>query len=277
MDIYEEITRLRKEGRACAMATIVRTFGSSPRKEGTKMLVRDDGSTSGTIGGGAAEREVIALSLTAMADGSVRTVPFNLAGKDGAAACGGRLQVLIEPILPDPHLVIVGAGHIGKALCSVASFAGFRVTVVDDRSEYADPKAVPGVDRVVLNEFTDPFRGIPVNPQTYVLIATRGHDHDLDAVRSALSTEACYIGLVGSAQKRTQFLSALAREGYSEADVARIVTPVGLPIGSVTPEEIAISIAAQMIQKRRKDAISGIGLTACGGKVKEDGEAQAGS
>ncbi len=239
------------------------------------MLVRDDGSIVGTLGGGSVEQGVIELSLAAMSDGSVQTVPFNLTGMNGVPACGGKLLVLIEPILPAPHLVIAGAGHVGKALSVVASFTGFKVTVVDDRSEFASRQAVPNAECVVLNEFTDPFNGVTINRDTYILIATRGHDHDLDALKAALATEACYVGLVGSSHKKALLLASLTDAGFSDADTGRVITPVGLPIGSVTPEEIAISIMAQIVQKRRKNALSGVGSVACGGAIQEDGEAQA--
>ncbi len=274
MDIYEEITRLKKDGRSCALATIVQSHGSSPRKEGTKMLVRDDGSTAGTLGGGCMEQGVIELSREAMKDGSAQTVEFNLTGKHGTLACGGQLLVFIEPILPDPHLVVLGAGHVGKALATIAWFSGFRVTVIDDRDEFANKDNIPYAHDIVVNEFTEPFSGITVGRDAYVVIATRGHDHDLDALKAVLAGEARYVGLVGSKHKRAVLFSSLRQAGFSEAVTGRVTTPAGISIGSVTPEEIAISIVAQIIEQRRKNALPDLGHSSCGGIVQKDGAAK---
>ena len=137
MDIYEEIVRLKKEGRSCALAMIVQCAGSSPQKEGAKMLVRDDGSIVGTMGGGCLEAEVIQASVMTIRDGATRTIPFELTERHGGLVCGGKVLVYIEPILPEPRLIILGAGHVGRALTKVAKFSGFRTTIVDDREEHA--------------------------------------------------------------------------------------------------------------------------------------------
>lgn len=270
MDIYEELVKLKKEGRPCALATIVQSAGSSPQKEGAKMLVRDDGAISGTLGGGCIEAEVIALALISMKEGSPATVPFNLTEKNGGLLCGGKILVFIEPILPAPQLVILGAGHVGKALSAIAKFAGFRVTVIDDRGEFANRDNLPHASQVVVAEFGKAFDGMTINYNSYIIIATRGHNHDLDAVKSALATDARYIGLVGSKRKKAVLFKFLRDAGFSEDSVNRVITPVGLPIGSVTPEEIAISIMAQIIEQRRKDAPS-LSRPSCSRIIQEDG------
>ncbi|HET6516002.1 MAG TPA: XdhC/CoxI family protein [Thermodesulfovibrionales bacterium] len=277
MDIYEELLRIRKEGRPCALATIVQSDGSSPQKEGAKILVREDGSIVGTLGGGCIEAEVIDLSLLAIKDGLPQTIPFNLTEKQGGLLCGGKLLVFIEPILPKQHVVILGAGHVGKALSTVASFSGFRVTVVDDREEFANSRNLPHADHVVLSGFADPFLGCVVDGDSYIVIATRGHNHDFEALRAALTTEARFVGLVGSKRKKAVLSRYLKEAGFSDDDVARVITPVGLPIGSVTPEEIAISIMAQIIAKRRGNVSAGFSRSSCSGIVEEDGEAEAAS
>ncbi|MGO9612691.1 MAG: XdhC family protein [Dissulfurispiraceae bacterium] len=259
MDIFEELVRLKKEGRPCAIATIVQSLGSSPQKEGAKMLVKDDGSIAGTLGGGCIEAEVIQLCLLAIQGGSPQTVPFNLTEKHSGLICGGRILVFIEPILPNPHLVIIGAGHVGKALCSVANLSGFRVTVVDDREEFANGDNLPHATDIVLNDLGDAFNGIMPHRDSYIVIATRGHNHDLDALKAALKTEARYVGLVGSKRKRAVLFQFLKEAGFSEDQIGRVIIPAGLSIGSVTPEEIAISIMAQIIEQRRKNASSGLG------------------
>lgn len=277
MDIYEEIVRLRKEGRPSALATIVQCIGSSPQKEGSKMLVRDDGSIAGTMGGGCLEAEVIQSSLMAIRDGSPRTVPVGLTERHGGMVCGGKVLVYIEPLIPEPTLIILGAGHVGKALSGVAKFAGFKVKVVDDRQEYANGENIPDADEVMVNDFRSVFPRLPAGRGTYIVIATRGHNHDLDALKSALRTGANYIGLMGSRRKRALLFRTLKDEGFSPEDISRVITPVGLSIGSVTPEEIAISIMAQIIERRRGNGAQGIGGPPCSRRSEKDGETEAAS
>jgi xanthine dehydrogenase accessory factor len=189
--------------------------------------------------------------------------------------CGGTLLVYIEPVLVDPQLVILGAGHVGRAVARLARFTGFRVTVADDRPEHANRDAVPDAHEIVVHEFASMFDRLPVDRNTYLLIATRGHNHDLDAVKAALRTDAGYVGLLGSKRKKGLLLNALREAGFPQADIGRVIIPVGLPIGSVTPEEIAVSIMAQIIQHRREHAPTGVGGRSCGGVVNQDGTLQA--
>lgn len=274
MKIYEELLRLKKDGRVSALATIVQRSGSSPQKEGAKMLVRDDGTVVGTLGGGCIEAEVIQAALSAMRDGTPLTIPFELTEQRGGLVCGGRVAVFIEPVLPEPRLVVLGAGHVGKALARLGKFSGFHVTIVDDRDEYANRESLPDADRVVVSDFRNVFSGVFVGPAAFIVIATRGHVHDLDALRAALATQAGYIGLLGSRRKRALLFRTLSSEGYPDDQIARVITPVGLPIGSVTPEEIAVSIMAQIIELRRKHGACGVGARSCGGGVAEDGHCE---
>jgi len=274
MEIYEEIVRLKKLGRSSALATIVECKGSSPQKQGAKMLVRDDGTLIGTLGGGCIEADVVQHARMAMQDGQPRTVPFELTEKEGGLVCGGTLTVYIEPVFADPRLVILGAGHVGKALAKLARFAGFQVTVADDRAQFANRDSIPDAHELVVSEFPEVFARVPVDRGTYLVIATRGHNHDLDAVRAALRSEAGYIGLLGSRRKKGILINSLRAAGFPEDDIRRVIIPVGLPIGSVTPEEIAVSIMAQIIQHRREHAPRGLGDRSCGGVVAQDGPVQ---
>src|SRR4030043_1766800 len=269
MDIYEEILRLKKEGRSSAMATIVQCVGFSPQKEGAKMLVRDDGSILGTLGGGCIEAEIVEACRQAMKDGRPLTIPFELTEKRGGLVCGGKVLVYIEPVIPDPLIIILGAGHVGKALSKVARFSGFRVTVVDDREEYANKDNIPDANDIILTDFESVFSNVPVDTNTFIVIATRGHNHDLVALKAALSTEAGYIGLLGSKRKKALLFKTLKDEGFSQKDVDRVITPVGLSIGSVTPEEIAISIMAQIIKHRRENAHPGLSNPPCSRFIEE--------
>jgi xanthine dehydrogenase accessory factor len=275
MDIYEEIVRLRKRGRSSALATIIECRGSSPQKQGAKMLVRDDGTILGTLGGGCIEAEVVQHARMTMQDGQPRTVPFALTEKDGGLVCGGSVTVYIEPLPAAPRLVILGAGHVGRALSMLARFAGFQVTVTDDRPEYANRDSVPDAHDIVVSSFSSVFSRIPVDAGACIVVATRGHNHDLEAVQAALRTDAGYIGLLGSRRKKGLLRNALRDAGFDRADIDRIIIPVGLPIGSATPEEIAVSIMAQIIQHRREHAPRDIGDAACGGVVAQDGQTQA--
>ncbi len=252
MDIYEELVRIKREGKAFALATIVQSAGSSPQKEGAKMLVKADGSVVGTLGGGCIEAEVIQSALMAIKDGLPRTIPFQLTEKHGGLVCGGRILVYIEPIGPEPHILILGAGHVGKSLSAIAKFAGFRVTVADDREEYANANNLPDASDILVSDFENVFSKASLDRNTYIVIATRGHNNDLEALKGALKTEAGYIGLLGSKRKKALLFDNLRKGGFSKDDINRVITPVGLPIGSVSPEEIAISIMAQIIQHRRR-------------------------
>jgi xanthine dehydrogenase accessory factor len=275
MDIFEEIVRLKKLGRSSALATIVECRGSSPQKQGAKMLVRDDGTTMGTLGGGCMEADVVQYARMALQDGQPRTVPFELNEKEGGLVCGGAVTVFIEPLFADPRLVILGAGHVGKALATVARFAGFHVTVADDRPQFANKDAVPDAHELVVSGFSDVFSRISVDRGACLVIATRGHNHDLEAVKAALGTPAGYIGLLGSRRKKGLLLNALRGSGFPRETLERIVIPAGLPIASVTPEEIAVSIMAQIIQHRREHAPRHRGDRSCGGVVDQDGTTQA--
>ncbi|HYA88289.1 MAG TPA: XdhC/CoxI family protein [Nitrospirota bacterium] len=277
MQIYEEVLRLKRMGRTSAIATIVECRGSSPQKQGAKMLVRDDGSTMGTLGGGCLEADVVQAARMAMRDGNPMTLPFELTEQEGGLVCGGTVLVYVEPVLLEPHLVVLGAGHIGKTLSKLARFTGFRVTVVDDRAEFANRENIPDATDIVVNEFTRAFEQIPIEKDTAVVVATRGHNHDLDAVKAALMTKATYIGLLGSRRKKALLFKALEDVGFPREDIGRVVIPVGLPIGSVTPEEIAVSIMAQIIERRRANGSQGIGAASRSRLLQQDGTDQTAS
>jgi xanthine dehydrogenase accessory factor len=275
MEIFEEALRLKRLGRRSAIATIVECRGSSPQKQGAKMLVRDDGTIIGTLGGGCLEADVFQASIMTMKDGEPRTLPFSLTEREGGLVCGGNVLVYIEPVVPDPHLVVLGAGHVGKALAKLARSTGFRISVMDDRSEFANYDNIPDADEVVVGDFTRAFEGIDVDAGTFIVVATRGHNHDLDAVQSALRTRAGYIGLLGSRRKKALLRNALRERGIGAEEIDRVIIPVGLEIGSVTPEEIAVSIMAQIIQKRRDHDASRGGADPCCRFGNENGAVEA--
>jgi xanthine dehydrogenase accessory factor len=256
-DIYEEIVQLRRQGLRAALATVVVRRGSTPRRDAAKMLIFEDGRQAGTIGGGCAEAEVCREALAAIRSGKPRILKFDLTGddaEDGGMICGGSMEVYVEPILPDPTLIIFGAGHIGKCVAAIARTVGFRISVVDDRIKYANRERFSFADSLYVDDWEVSFSKLPVTDSTYLLIVTRGHQYDLACLRFALKTPARYIGLIGSARKVKLFLETLEKEGFDPDQFKRIHSPVGLEIGSETPEEIAVSIAAQLIAVRKNKA-----------------------
>ena len=257
MDIYEEIVRLRQSGRRGALATIVNVRGSIPSFKTAKMLVRDDGSIVGTIGGGCVEAEVWNAAREVMATGKPRHMSFNLnqdAAYDSGLICGGQLDIFIEAVLPPPRAIIFGAGHISKSLAATAATAGFACTVVDDRETFANRERFPDVDAIFAEPYEQVFPQLPVNSSTYLVIVTRGHRDDMRVLEWALGTPARYIAMIGSKRKVINVLKELhAGEAAfrNENGEERLFAPMGLEIGAVTPEEIAIAVVAEMIAVRR--------------------------
>lgn len=253
-DIYEEIVQLRRKGKRAALATIVMRKGSTPRKDAAKMLIYEDGRHTGTIGGGCSEAEVCREAATVIRSGKSALLQFDLAGddaEDGGMICGGSMEVYVEAVLPDPELVIFGAGHVGQCVAGIAKIIGFRTIIVDDRIKYANRERFPDADAIHAGAWEESFTQLRINDASYLLIVTRGHQYDLACLRYALTTPAHYIGLMGSARKVKMFLETLEREGVDAGRFQRIHAPVGVPIGSETPEEIAVSIAAELIAVRK--------------------------
>ena len=253
MDLFEEIVRMRKAGQRCALATIVHTNGSIPSYESSRMLVREDGSIAGTIGGGCVEAEVWAAAKEVMKAEQPRKMTFNLnheAAYDAGLICGGTLEVFVEPLLPQPVLYIFGGGHVSIALANAANTAGFAIGVVDDRESFANRERFP-MAREIHTSFEEAFEKIKPNAATYMVIVTRGHKDDMHVLRWAVGTSPRYIGMIGSKRKVLSVYQALEREGFSPSEFERVHAPVGLDIGALAPEEIAISIAAELIAIRR--------------------------
>ncbi len=255
MDVFEEIVGLRRAGRKGALATIVAVRGSIPSFQTAKMLVRDDGSIAGTIGGGCVEAEVWEAARDVIAAGKPRTLRFDLNQNpkyDTGLVCGGSLEIFIEPVEPPARLTIFGAGHVGQALYRAAANAGFEVGVVDDREAYANRERFPEAREVIAAPYEQACAGLTPGEHDYLLIVTRGHHDDMRVLRWAVGTAAGYIGMVGSRRKAISIAKELTAEGIPAEWLERVHSPAGLAIGSVTPEEIAVSIVAEMIALRRK-------------------------
>jgi xanthine dehydrogenase accessory factor len=254
MDVFEEIVRLRALGQKCALATITEVRGSIPSFETAKLLVREDGSMIGTIGGGCVEAEVWAAARDVIDTGKSRTMSFNLgqdAAYDNGLICGGQLDVFVEPVLPIPHAYIFGAGHISKSLSKVAALAGFAPVVIDNRESFANRDRFPEAAAVHAAEYEDVFPSLPINETSYLIIVTRGHRDDMRVLKLAIGTPARYIAMIGSKRKVLNVVRELEKEGVPREAFERLYAPMGLDIGAISPEEIAIAVAAEMIAVRR--------------------------
>ncbi len=254
MDIYDEICNLKRQGRRSALATIVNARGSIPSVTAAKMLVRDDGSILGTVGGGCVENDVRKGAMEVMKDEKPRTFNFNLdqhPDDDTGLVCGGALQVFVEPVIPPPLLYIFGAGHVGLNIYKVALIAGFEVVVVDDRDAFANRERFPDALDVHAGDMELMMSQLDPPDSSYIAIVTRGHRHDMRVLRWAVDTRACYIGMIGSGRKVLTVFGELEKQGASHERLAGVYAPIGLQIGSVTPEEIAVSVVAELIAIRR--------------------------
>jgi xanthine dehydrogenase accessory factor len=253
MDLFEEIVRMRKAGKRAALATIVHTNGSIPSYESSRMLVREDGSIAGTIGGGCVEADVWAAAKEVIAKESPRKMVFQLnneASYDNGLICGGTLEVFVEPILPHPVAYIFGGGHISMALAKSANAAGFGIVVIDDREQFANKERFP-MAQEIFTSYDEAYAGVKPNPSSYLVIVTRGHRDDMRVLAWAVRTEARYIGMIGSKRKVLSVYQALEKEGFRPEEFKRVYAPMGLEIGALSPEEIAISIAAELVAVRR--------------------------
>ena len=254
MDIYEEVVALRRQGRRGAIATIVNVRGSIPSFETAKMLVRDDGSIVGTIGGGCVEADVWQAAREVMESEKPRTLTFNLNQNpkyDTGLVCGGTLDIFIEPVLPPAMLYIFGAGHVARSLYRTATLAGFDVNVIDDRATYANRERFPEAKEVVAEDFDQAMSRLAPNETSYIVIVTRGHRDDMRVLRWAVQTRARYVGMIGSKRKTITIFRELVKEGIPEQLFERVHAPVGFDIGAITPEEIAVAITAELIAVRR--------------------------
>ena len=254
MDLFEEVMRLRREGKSAVLATIVHTNGSIPSFESSRMLVREDGSIVGTIGGGCVEAEVWAAAKDVLKAEAPRKMVFNLnneASYDNGLICGGTLEVFVEPILPQPTLYIFGGGHVSMALAQTAQHGGLCHRRDRRPRAVCQPRTLSHGRARFTRPSKTPSRRLQPNASSYLVIVTRGHRDDMRVLGWAVNTEARYIGMIGSKRKVLSVYKALEREGFAPELFERVHAPVGLDIGALTPEEIAISITAELIAVRR--------------------------
>lgn len=253
MGIFQRLAELERSGERAALAIVIRHQGSVPRHAGAKMIVFADGRIEGTIGGGELESRVIEEARAALADGRPRrlTYAFRDPEQGDVGVCGGEMEVFVDPVGQEPQLVVIGGGHVGKAVAHLGKWLGFRVVVCDDRPEFARPEAVPDADAHIACPLGEIPSRVDIHPQSYIVLTTRGVQVDVEGLPALLETPAAYIGVIGSRRRWETTAEALLDRGVSPEAVERVVSPVGLELNAETPEEIAVSIMAEIIMRRR--------------------------
>lgn len=256
IDVFEEIAEMRARGERGALCTVVSTTGSTPGKETMRMLVRESGAFSGSVGGGCVEADVVTAALACIDDETPRRLQFRLteeATGSSGLLCGGVIEVFVEPITA-PHVVLFGGGHVSRSICAIAADAGFRVTVVDDRASFVTKERFPLAHRLVARStFEEAFAELSLPASAFCVVVTRGHSMDQACTDFALHTPARYVGLIGSKVKVRGILGRLRDAGRLEGvDLERLHAPIGLDIGSATHGEIAVSVVAEIVAHRRR-------------------------
>lgn len=260
MSIYQALAELQEKSEPAVLCTVVRSQGSTPRRTGSKMLIFSDGSTAGTIGGGELENRVVEAGLRSLIDGKPRLLEYDMSdpAKGDPGVCGGHMEVFVDPVLPRTTIVVIGAGHVGQAVAHLAKWLGFRVVVSDDRTEFCNLTTVPDADELYPLKMSELPGHLLITPTTYFVLTTRNVDIDVEGLPSILATPAGYIGVIGSKRRWKTTYDELRKKGVEVESLSKVQSPMGLEINAETPEEIAISILAEIILIKGKDNLSGI-------------------
>jgi len=240
LDVFDEIQRLRQLGQKAALATVVRIPSAGSSFRTSKLLIREDGSRLGSIGSDAIEADVWAAAESVIREEKSRIMKFETA------------EIFIEPILPVPKIIIFGAGHIAIQVSKIATIAGFRSSIVDDRPEFASRERFPEADKIICGTLEEAAVQFQADENTYVIIVTRDNQEDKHVLRWAVQTNARYVGMIGGKAKIESITAELEREGISRERLERVNMPIGLDIGAVLAEEIAVAIVAEVIHNRRE-------------------------
>ena len=249
-EVFHAVGEALRRGEPASLVTIIRTEGSTPQRVGAKMVVFADGRMVGTIGGGCYENDAFWKARQALQTRKSEVVRYELSddiAEESGLICGGQMEVYIEPLEAAPHLYLVGAGHVAYHLARAAGDVGFHVHVLDDREKFANRERFPAAVEIAVDAIPDWLARASFTANAYVVILTRGHRYDLDALRALLPHELRYLGLIGSRAKVARLYDALHAEGVDRERLAHVHAPVGLAIGAVTPQEIAVSILAELI------------------------------
>lgn len=250
--LYQELAEIENRNQTAAVCTIIRSHGSVPRHVLSKMIVYPDGKISGTIGGGEMENRVIAEAIQAIQDGRPKLLEYNMADPERGdpGVCGGQVEVFVEPIQPKPILLVIGAGHVGRAVAHLGKWLGFWVVVSDDRPEFCTPEYIPDAHEYYPTPITSLTSHFKITPWTYVVLTTRGVDIDVKGLPALLDIPSGYIGVIGSRRRWETTKEKLLKMGISEQDINRVRSPIGLELNAETPEEIAVSIMSEIIMLR---------------------------
>jgi xanthine dehydrogenase accessory factor len=254
MELYAEMAQLAAEGRPFVLATVIESGGSTPQKPGSKMLVLLDGSVRGTVGGGAIEKQIVDAAQELLASASSTRVIDTHLTHDLGMCCGGKMKVFLEKHAAAAQLFIYGAGHVARELAALAKQVGFKVAVIDERTEWASRERFPSVDELVLRNPGDHAREQAGGEDCYYCITTHDHPLDQQVVEALLDKPSAYLGVIGSRRKAERFKMRLTAAGFAPERLSRLRSPMGVPINALTPSEIAVSIVAELIERRRKDA-----------------------
>jgi xanthine dehydrogenase accessory factor len=251
--LFEELAEIERTGKAAALATVVRARGSIPRHAASKMLVHADGRTLGSVGGGEMEERVRQAALQSLADGLPQLLHYTFQdpAQGDPGVCGGEVDVFVEPVGRQPTIAVVGGGHVGQAVLHLAHWLGFRTVVCDDRAEFATAEAAPEADQAIACPMADVASRLNITPDTYLVLTTRGVPLDVEALPALLASPAAYIGVIGSRKRWETTAQELRARGIAPEALERVTSPMGLELKAETPEEIAVSILAQIIQQRR--------------------------
>ena len=250
--IYKALAELEKNNGSAALCTVIKSEGSTPRHVGSKMLVYPDGNFMGTVGGGELENRVINAALESLKTGTAQTLSYSMVdpSRGDPGVCGGTVEVFVEPILPPATIVVIGGGHVGKAVVHLAKWLGFRVAVSDDRAEFCNPESVPGADAYYPVPMAELPNQLKVTSRTYLVVTSRGSAIDAAGLPPLLESDAAYIGVIGSKRRWLTTVKALKEKGIPDEKLARVHSPMGIELNAETPEEIALSILAEILMLR---------------------------
>lgn len=256
IEIFEEAIRLLQMGQRIAICTVVEKIGSGPREEGAKILIGEDGKSIGTIGGGAFERIIKEEAMKLIREGKSKSLKFSLhkdkdEGIKTGLWCGGSMTVFVDVIEPKPKLVIVGSGHIALPTYRIAEILGFEITVVDNNPATATKDRFPNAKIICHENFEDALKEVEVDKRSSIVIVYGEPMFDLAALRRFVNAEIAFLGILGSPGKIAELKDILRNEGVAPEKINKIKGPIGLDIGAKTPEEIAVSIVAELIKQRR--------------------------
>lgn len=255
IELIKKAGQLLDKGEEVAIVTITKHKGSTPRGIGSTMLVRSDGKIYGSIGGGAIEYNVIQLALEALEKGESMGTSMALSKEEIAMICGGEVEVFIKVYKTRPKLLIIGGGHVGRALYKFSSLLNFDISVLDDRKDLLTEEDFPLAERIIERDIEEALKSYKIDRNTYIVIASRSHSLDQEALEAVIKREPAYIGAIGSKKKVLTIRKNLLTKGIDEELLNKIYSPVGINISSGPPEELAISILAEILLVKNKGSL----------------------